>query len=74
MNNSTVAICPVCKAFTKAANGRIINKKLRKEFFKLLDKGFIIKNETQEETKARKYSPYSVCIEHIKSQEDESTI
>lgn len=60
-NVSKVAICPKCESFTLACHVDYLEKSTEKEFTELTNEGFIVKIETIEETKARKYGAYSEC-------------
>lgn len=72
MNNnkvSKVAICENCGAYVLASDINAIAKlplkgknAINKEFTELSNEGFVVKTETKEETKARKFSPYTVCL------------
>lgn len=58
---SKVAICPKCNAFILACHVDHLSKQTEKEFTELTNKGFEVKLETSEETRARKYGDYNEC-------------
>ena len=61
--NSKVAICENCQGFVKACHVDYLKAtKSEKSFTKLSNEGFIVKIETAEQTKAREWSDYEVCV------------
>lgn len=59
---SKVALCPNCDGFVMAGHIDYSDKQTEKEFTELSNEGFTIKLETLAETKARKMTYYSDCV------------
>lgn len=58
---SKVAFCEKCNKLIMACHVDYLSKNSEKQFTEFVNEGFVVKIETIEETKSRKWGDYSKC-------------